>query len=69
MTPTFFTDGASVHWNAGGRAFRLTETEVELILDIFQRERAVEQFNALYALHLASGGIAVASSLIAKEAA
>lgn len=61
--PVFSHDGEAVVWHAGGRRIRLTETEVEQILDIFDRERAPELFNTLHDALLAAGGIERVSSL------
>jgi hypothetical protein len=60
----FSAEGTSVVWSAHGHTFRLKDSEVETILDIFERERAVALFNTLHDALVASGGVERVSSLL-----
>lgn len=64
----FYANDGEVFWNAAGRPFCLTIHEVETILDIFERNRAVELFNTLHEAMVAAGGVERASGLLSRAA-
>jgi hypothetical protein len=60
MPSPFTLSHGSVHW----QGVRLSGTDCERLLDLFERERAVAPFNELYALHMQAGGIERVSTII-----
>lgn len=59
---SFTVSSGAVIWN-GPAPFALSETSVEALLDIFDREGAVQPFNELYDAYVRVGGIERCCSL------